>query len=148
MPIWEFLETYGALILSGTRMTIAQFVLATVVAVAVALAAGLGKLSRNRLIRGTAITYIEIFRGTSLLVQLFWIFYVLPLFGVTLDAFTAGFISVGLNIGSYGAEIVRGAIQAVPKGQWEAAYALSMSPAARMRRIILPQALVDRKSVV
>ena len=142
MPLWEFLETYGALILSGTWVTIVQFLLATLVAVAVALGAGLGKLSRNWLLRGVAVTYIEIFRGTSLLVQLFWIFYVLPLFGITFDKFTAGFVSVGLNIGSYGAEIVRGAIQAVPKGQWEAAYALSMSPARRMRRIILPQALV------
>lgn len=142
MSIWEFLETYGGLILSGTGVTIAQFLLATVVAVVVALAAGLGKLSRNWLVRGIAVTYIEIFRGTSLLVQLFWIFYVLPLFGISFDKFTAGFVSVGLNIGSYGAEIVRGAIQAVPRGQWEAAYALSMSPAKRMRRIILPQALV------
>jgi polar amino acid transport system permease protein len=142
MSIWEFLETYGGLILSGTGVTIVQFVLATAVAIVAALAAGLGKLSRNWLVRGAAVTYIEIFRGTSLLVQLFWIFYVLPLFGVSFDKFTAGFVSVGLNIGSYGAEIVRGAIQAVPKGQWEAAYALSISPAKRMRRIILPQALV------
>lgn len=142
MPIWEFLETYGALILSGTWVTIIQFLLAAAVAIAAALAAGLGKLSKNWLVRGVAVTYIEIFRGTSLLVQLFWIFYVLPLFGISFDKFTAGFVSVGLNIGSYGAEIVRGAIQAVPKGQWEAAYALSMSPARRMRRIILPQALV------
>jgi polar amino acid transport system permease protein len=142
MSLWEFLDTYGALILSGTGVTIVQFLLAAAVAIVVALAAGLGKLSRNWLIRGVAVTYIEIFRGTSLLVQLFWIFYVLPLFGITLDKFTAGFISVGLNVGSYGAEIVRGAIQAVPRGQWEAAYALSMSPAKRMRRIILPQALV------
>jgi len=142
MSLWDFLDTYGALILSGTWVTIIQFLLATAVAIAVALAAGLGKLSHNWLVRGVAVTYIEIFRGTSLLVQLFWIFYVLPLFGITFDKFTAGFVSVGLNIGSYGAEIVRGAIQAVPKGQWEAAYALSMSPAKRMRRIILPQALV------
>ena len=142
MPLWEFLETYGALILSGTWVTIVQFLLAAAVAIVAALAAGLGKLSRNWLVRGIAVTYIEIFRGTSLLVQLFWIFYVLPLFGISFDKFTAGFVSVGLNIGSYGAEIVRGAIQAVPKGQWEAAYALSMSPARRMRRIILPQALV------
>ena len=142
MSLWEFLDTYGALILSGTYVTIIQFLLATAVAILAALAAGLGKLSRNVFVRGVAITYIEVFRGTSLLVQLFWIFYVLPLFGVTFDKFTAGFVSVGLNVGSYGAEIVRGAIQAVPKGQWEAAYALSMSPARRMRRIILPQALV------
>ena len=66
----------------------------------------------------------------------------MPLFGVSLPKFEAGFLSVGLNVGAYGAEIVRGAIQAVPKGQWEASYALSMSPAKRMRRIILPQALV------
>jgi polar amino acid transport system permease protein len=142
MSLWAFLDTYGGLIVSGTVITVLQFLLATAVAVFMALSAGLGKLSGNRLVRGTSIAYIEIFRGTSLLVQLYWIFFVLPLFGVTLDKFTAGFISVGLNVGSYGAEIVRGAIQAVPKGQWEAAYALSMSPARRMRRIILPQALV------
>ncbi|MFZ1726817.1 MAG: ectoine/hydroxyectoine ABC transporter permease subunit EhuC [Albidovulum sp.] len=141
MPIWEFLQTYGARIASGTFVTVAQFGLATAIAIVAALIAGLSKMSRNRLIRGTAIFYIEIFRGTSLLVQLYWIFFVLPLFGITLPKFAAGFISVGLNVGAYGAELVRGAIQAVPKGQWEAAYALSMSPARRMRRIILPQAL-------
>ncbi|AZQ68441.1 ectoine/hydroxyectoine ABC transporter permease subunit EhuC [Silicimonas algicola] len=142
MSLLEFLQTYGSLIVSGTWVTVIQFLLAVVVAILAALTAGLGKLSKNVLIRGVAITYIEIFRGTSLLVQLFWLFYVLPLFGITLDKFTAGFLSVGLNIGSYGAEIVRGSIQAVPRGQYEAAYALSMSPARRMRRIILPQALV------
>jgi polar amino acid transport system permease protein len=141
MSLWDFLGTYGARIADGTLVTIAQFLLATGVAIAVALLAGLGKLSGNWLIRTPAVVYIEIFRGTSLLVQLYWIFFVLPLFGITLDKFTAGFLSVGLNIGAYGAELVRGGIQSVPKGQWEAAYALSMSPARRMRRIILPQAL-------
>ena len=141
MTIWEFWGTYSERILDGTLVTVAQFFLATLVAIFVALVMGLGKLSRNPLIRTPAIVYIEIFRGTSLLVQLFWIFFVLPLFGITLDKFTAGFLSVGMNIGAYGAELVRGAIQSVPKGQWEAAYALSMSPARRMRRIILPQAL-------
>ncbi|TGQ84732.1 ectoine/hydroxyectoine ABC transporter permease subunit EhuC, partial [Mesorhizobium sp. M8A.F.Ca.ET.208.01.1.1] len=81
------------------------------------------------------------FRGTSLLVQLYWIFFVLPLFGITLPNFTAGYISVGLNIGAYGAELVRGAIESVPRGQWEAGTALSMPQGVRMRRIILPQAL-------
>jgi len=141
VPIWEFLQTYWPLLLNGTLITCAQFLLASVIAIACALAAGLGKLSGNWLIRGAAVIYIEIFRGTSLLVQLYWIFFVLPLFGLTLPSFIAGFLSVGLNVGSYGAEIVRGAIQSVPKGQWEAGYAISMSPAKRMRRIILPQAL-------
>ncbi|PKP84063.1 MAG: ectoine/hydroxyectoine ABC transporter permease subunit EhuC [Alphaproteobacteria bacterium HGW-Alphaproteobacteria-2] len=141
MPIWEFLATYGWRFLGGAVVTAEQFILAALVAITVALLAGLGKLSGNWLIRGTAVVYIEIFRGTSLLVQLYWIFFVLPLFGINLDKFTAGFLSVGLNIGAYGAELVRGAIRSVPKGQWEAAYALSMSPTKRMRRIILPQAL-------
>lgn len=141
MSIWEYMQIYGARLASGTAITCAQFLLAALIAIAVALLAGLGKLSQNWLIRGISVVYIEIFRGTSLLVQLYWIFFVLPLFGLTLPKFVAGFVSVGLNVGSYGAELVRGAIQSVPKGQWEAAYALSMSPAKRMRRIILPQAI-------
>jgi polar amino acid transport system permease protein len=142
MSIWEFLSTYGPRLASGTAITVAQFLLAAVIAIVVALAAGLGKLSKNPVIRWIAIVYIELFRGTSLLVQLYWIFFVLPLFGLTLENFTAGFVAVGMNLGAYGAEVVRGAIQSVPKGQYEAALALNMSPTRRMRRIILPQALV------
>ena len=112
------------------------------VAVVIALATGMMRLSHNALVNGAATVYIEIFRGTSLLVQLFWIFFVLPLFGLTLDKFTAGFLAVGMNLGAYGAEVVRGAIQAVPRGQYEAALALNLSPARRMQRIILPQALL------
>jgi polar amino acid transport system permease protein len=76
-------------------------------------------------------------------VQLYWIFFVLPLFGISIEKFTAGYLAVGMNIGAYGAELVRGGILSVPKGQWEAALAINMSPAQRMRRIILPQALVN-----
>lgn len=141
MPIWDFIESYSGALLYGTLVTCAQFVLAALVAIVAAFVAGLGKLSKSALIHGPAVVYIEIFRGTSLLVQLYWIFFVLPLFGITLQKFEAGFISVGLNCGAYGAELVRGAILSVPRGQWEAATALSMSPAVRMRRIIFPQAL-------
>ena len=140
--MWEFLQTYGPRLLDGALVTCAQFVLAALVACSAALVAGLGRLSPVWPLRTLATLYIELFRGTSLLVQLYWIFFVLPLFGLSLPKFEAGFLSVGLNVGAYGAEIVRGAIQAVPRGQWEAGYALSMSPAKRMRRIILPQALV------
>jgi polar amino acid transport system permease protein len=140
--MWEFLQTYGPRLVDGALVTCAQFVLAALVACSAALVAGLGRLSPVWPLRTLAILYIELFRGTSLLVQLYWIFFVLPLFGLSLPKFEAGFLSVGLNVGAYGAEIVRGAITAVPRGQWEAGYALSMSPARRMRRIILPQALV------
>nr|WP_319247586.1 ectoine/hydroxyectoine ABC transporter permease subunit EhuC [uncultured Celeribacter sp.] len=143
MSFWEFITTYWPDFLEGTATTAGQFFLATLLAVAIALIAGLMKLSSNKAVHGAAVVYIEIFRGTSLLVQLYWIFFVLPLFGITLEKFTAGFVAVGMNLGAYGAELVRGGIQSVPKGQWEAAYALSMSPAKRMRRIILPQALVN-----
>ncbi|MGB3176448.1 MAG: ectoine/hydroxyectoine ABC transporter permease subunit EhuC [Albidovulum sp.] len=143
MILIEFIGQYWPRLLSGTGITIAQFLLAAVLGIAISLAMGLLKLSPNRALRWSAVTYIEIFRGTSLLVQLYWIFFVLPLFGITVDKFTAGYLAVGMNIGAYGAELVRGGILAVPKGQWEAALAINMSPAKRMWRIILPQALVN-----
>lgn len=111
-------------------------------AIIAAVTTGLMKLAHSKAVRAAATVYIELFRGTSLLVQLYWFYFVLPLFGITLEKFTAGFMTVGLCYGAYGAELVRGAIQSVPRGQWEAALALNMSPAKRMKRIILPQALV------
>lgn len=142
MSYLEFLAQYGDRILGGTLVTMLLTVLAAVLAVAIALAAGLMRLAPSAPVRGAAAVYIEVFRGTSLLVQLYWIFFVLPLFGITLEKFTAGFVAVGMNLGAYGAELVRGAILSVPKGQWEAALALNMSPAKRMVRVILPQAVL------
>ncbi|TIS97033.1 MAG: ectoine/hydroxyectoine ABC transporter permease subunit EhuC [Mesorhizobium sp.] len=118
-----------------------QFLCSLALATALALTSGLMLLSSNPAVKGAAVIYVEFFRGTSLLVQLFWLFFVLPLFGITLEPFLTGFLAVGLNTGAYGAQLVEGAIKSVPRGQWEAAYALSMSPAKRMRRIIIPQAL-------
>lgn len=143
MNILDFVIQYWPRLLTGTGVTLAQFVLAAALGIAISLCMGLMKLSHNAIVRGAAVTYIEIFRGTSLVVQLYWIFFVLPLLGVTIEKFTAGYVAVGMNIGAYGAELVRGGILSVPKGQWEAALAINMSPAQRMRRIILPQALVN-----
>lgn len=113
---------------------------------AFAAAIGLGLLARfdNILLRGFARTIIELFRGTSLLVQLFFIFFVLPLppFNLEIPAVLAGIIALGLNYGAYGAEVVRGSINAVPPGQWEATTALSLSRTQRMWRVIFPQAWV------
>ncbi len=143
MPFIEFFSTYGPQFIKGSLVTAQQSLLAATLAISIALLMGLMRLSANRLVYGTATVYIEIFRGTSLLVQLYWIFFVLPLFGLTLEKFTAGFIAVGMNLGAYGAELVRGGILSVPKGQWEAATALSMSPSQRMKRIIFPQAFLN-----
>jgi len=142
MPYLDFLMTYSSRFIDGTLITLGQFGLAALVAIVAALISGLMKMAHSKTVRAIAIVYIEIFRGTSLLVQLYWFYFVLPLFGFTLEKFTVGFLTVGLCYGAYGAELVRGAIQSVPRGQWEAALALNMSPAKRMQRIILPQALV------
>jgi polar amino acid transport system permease protein len=96
--------------LLGTVTTIKVLVCATILYVIISLIFGLMRLSKNPIIQGTATVYIEFFRGTSLLVQLFWFYYVLPFFGLTLEAFTAGVVAIGMNFGAYGAEIVRGGI--------------------------------------
>lgn len=129
-------------LLEGAWVTVQITVIACALAVVWGLIAGLAKMSRFWPVRWIAVTYIEIFRGTSALVQLFWLFFVLPHFGVSLDPIPVAILALSLNVGAYGAEVVRGAILAVPKGQWEAAIALNMSAYTRMRRIILPQALV------
>ena len=138
----EYLQIYGDRFAAGILVTLQQSFLACLLAIFIALIFGFMKISRNKFYRFCAISYIEFFRGTSLLVQLYWIFYVLPLFGVTLEKFTAGYLAVGFNLGAYGAELVRGSIQAVSKGQYEAAVALNMPKITSMRRIIFPQALL------
>ena len=138
-------ETYRIFVpglLQGAVLTAKITVLGALLAVAMGVLAALGKLYGPLLVRWLANIYIEIFRGTSALVQLFWLFFVLPHFGITLEPITAAVIGLGLNLGAYGAEVVRGAVQAVPRGQWEASTALNMTRAMALRRIVLPQAFV------
>jgi polar amino acid transport system permease protein len=139
----EFLQTYAPRFIDGTIVTLQQATLGTLLAIIVALITGFMKMSSFLPARWAGIVYIEIFRGTSLLVQMYWIFFVLPLFGITLDKFTAGVLAVGLNLGAYGAELVRGGVQSVPRGQYEACLALNLPPLKRMRRVIFPQALLN-----
>lgn len=127
----------------GAWVTLQITVAAALLALAMGFLAGLGKLSRIAAVRWTAIAYVEVFRGTSALVQLFWLFYVLPYFGLTLDPMPVGILALGLNVGAYGAEVVRGSILAVPKGQYEAATALNMSRRQTLWRIVVPQAVLS-----
>ena len=131
------------LLCKGFLVTIKLFFGAMIIAGIAAFTAGLAKRSANKIIRFSACTYIEIFRGTSALIQLFWLYYALPFLGIRLDAFTAGCVGLGLNIGAYGAEVVRGAIESIPQSQREAAIALNLSPFQSLTRIILPQAFVQ-----
>lgn len=127
-------------LLAGALVTIEITAMGAVVAVVCAVVAALAKLYGPRPVRWLAVAYIETFRGTSALVQLFWLFFVLPHFGVTLEPITVAVLGLGLNVGAYGAEVVRGAIQSVARGQWEATIALNMTRATALRRVILPQA--------
>ena len=129
-------------LLAGAVTTVQITVMASALALCLALAAGVGRLSRHLAVRAFCVAYIELFRGTALLVQLFWLFFVLPQFGILLEPLTVAVVGIGLNYGAYGAEVVRGAILGVPKSQVEAANALNLSPSRTLWRIVLPQAAV------
>lgn len=132
---------YLTLILQGAWVTVKLTVMGCALALVVAFVAGLGRLSPFAPVRWLATAYIEFFRGTSIFVQLFWIYFVLPMTGVTLTPMQTGVLVLGLNVGAYAAEVVRGAILAVPRDQYEATVALNLTGYQRMRYIILPQAL-------
>lgn len=139
-----FSETreYLPALMSGAFVTVQITLGGAVVAVIVAVLSGIGKQYGPAPVRWLSITYIEVFRGTSALVQLFWLFFVLPHFGITLSPMVVAIIGLGLNYGAYGAEIVRSTLANIPRGQWEACVALNMDFRQTMWRVVLPQAAI------
>lgn len=141
--------TYIGPLLRGAQVTIELTIYSTVLGGLFAFAFGIGRLSHNALWRTGSIALIEVFRGTSLLVQLFWLYFALPIIGQTLGLdwrlppVVAGTLALSLNIGAYGAEVVRGAVQAVPLSQYEAAKALDFTPRQTLWRIAIPQAVPE-----
>jgi polar amino acid transport system permease protein len=133
---------YLTLILRGALVTIELTLMGSALALVMAFIAGLGRLSRHFAVRALATAYIEFFRGTSIFVQLFWVYFVLPLAGFELTPLQAGVLGLGLNVGAYGAEVVRGAVQSIGKEQYEACVALNLGRWQGMRHVILPQALL------
>ena len=117
-------------------LTAISFSLGLLIAVLTAIV----RIANIKILKQFSEFYIWIFRGTPLLVQLFIVYFGLPIVGVTLDVWSAAIITFSLNIGAYASEAVRAAVLSVPKGQWEAATALGMSYAQILRRIIAPQA--------
>ena len=117
-------------------LTAISFSLGLLIAVLTAIA----RIANIKILKQLSEFYIWIFRGTPLLVQLFIVYFGLPIVGVTLDVWSAAIITFSLNIGAYASEAVRAAVLSVPKGQWEAATALGMSYSQILRRIIAPQA--------
>lgn len=128
-------------LLRGASTSIAIFAGAAAVAVVAAPLAAAGRTAPVAWVRWLSVAYVECFRGTSALVQLFWVYFVLPAFGLRLDAAAAAILVLGLNTGAYGAELVRGALAAVPAGQGDAAAALGLSRLQSLRLVVAPQAL-------
>ncbi|CDO29070.1 ABC transporter permease subunit [Mycolicibacterium porcinum] len=125
---------------AALTMTIPLTIISFAIGLVIALAVALARLSPNVVLSNIARFYISIIRGTPLLVQLFIVFFALPEFGVKIDPFPAAVIAFSLNVGGYAAEIIRSAIQSIPKGQWEAAETIGLNYTGTLRRIILPQA--------
>lgn len=129
-------------LLRGVPVTITVSVFGSLLCVVVAVVAGLCRLSSWWPVRFAAGTFIELFRGSSILVQLYIAYYVLPWWGVMLEPFYASVLVLGFNCGAYGAEAVRGAVLAVPRGQRDAAAALSFPRWQTFWRVVFPQAVV------
>jgi polar amino acid transport system permease protein len=128
-------------LLRGAAVTVEVTAFAGVLAVALSFPVALARMSPAGPLRVAATAYVEVLRGTSALVQLFYLFFILPLFGIRMDPFATAVIGLGLNFSAYGSEIVRSAIAAIDRGQWEAAAALHFSRADTLLRIVLPQAV-------
>lgn len=145
----EFMQGLGAqallqalpVLLKGTLITIEITLLSVAFGTIIGLIFGIMRLSKVKLVSGIAAMYIDFIRGTPLLVQIFLIYFaVLPLFMKGVDPFFAAVVACSINSGAYVAEIVRGGIQSIDRGQTEAAYSLGMTPTQNMIYVILPQA--------
>ena len=133
-------ENVGPL-LGGLLITVELTFVVITLSLVCGLLVALAGMSRLTPLRWLVKAYIEVIRGTPLLLQLIYVYYVLPEIGIRLDAFTAGVLALTLNYSAYISEVYRSGIQAIAKGQHDAAAALGMTRALAMRRIILPQAI-------
>ena len=125
--------------LQGLEIVIAMFCITLIVSIPLGIGVAFLRLSKNKLVSGITQCYILIMRGTPLLLQMIVIFYGLPLLGIVFDRFTAGVVAFFLNYAAYFAEIYRGGIESIPKGQYEAAEVLGYSKVQTFWKIIFPQ---------
>lgn len=126
-------------LIQGSVTTIELTILAVLIGLVFGLVFALGRISRNKIINGISWTYIWIFRGTPLLLQIYVIYFALPAIGIKFDAFTASAVALSMNSAAYLAEIIRAAIQSIDKGQMEACRALGMTYYQAMFKVIIPQ---------
>lgn len=140
--LWSIIvESFPKILIPGLTMTLPLTVISFSLAMVIAIGVALLQYAKVPVVKQLCRFYIWVIRGTPLLVQLFVIFYGLPSIGIVLDRFPAAVIAFSLNEGAYCAETVRGALEAVPRGQLEAGYCVGMNYFQIMRRIVIPQAL-------
>ena len=141
--LWAILVDNADLLLSGVWITIQLSVVSMLIALVVGLVACLASLSRNRLLRGTAILFIEFGRNTPILVQVVWVHFAWPeILGLKFTAWTSAVIALALQSRGYLAEEFRAGIESIERGQIEAAQSLGMTQGRLMRRIVIPQAVI------
>ena len=139
---FSFLWAYRWLILTGLGVTIAYTVGTIFLGLVIGLVTGLLRLSRNPMITAPLVAYVEIFRCTPLLVQIVWFYYALPVvLGIDIPAHVAAVLVLSLYTGAFYAEIIRGGVNSIERGQWDAARAIGMRGRQVMRHVILPQAV-------
>ena len=144
MDVLQKMISWLPQLLDGARITILMTITSTCAGVILGTFLALGKISRNRVISKLCSAYIFFFRGTPLLMQLYFLYYAVPMFlpALTINSrFLAAFIAYGLNSGAYCAELIRAAIQSIDPGQSEAARALGLSYGQTMRLLIIPQSI-------
>lgn len=134
-------DSFTKILIPGLTATIPLTIISFSIAMVIAVVMALIQFANVKVLKELARFYIWVVRGTPLLVQLYVIFFGLPSLGIVLDPFPSAVIVFSINEGAYGAEIIRAALESVPKGQLEAGYCVGMSYLQTMRRIILPQAL-------
>lgn len=137
---FSFLGKYYKFFLEGTQYTVLIAFFTVILGTILGLFLSLMKLSKNKILKLIASTYIEFVRGTPILVQLYIVYYGMPALGIDLPDMLAGIVTLSINSGAYVAEIIRAGINAVDKGQMEAGRSLGMTSAMTMRLIIIPQA--------
>jgi len=142
MPAWLHLmaQSLWPLLYAGLVFTVPLTLVSFAIGLALAFIVALVRLFGPTWAVAIVRFYVWLFRGSPLLVQLFVIFYGLPNVGIVLDPLTAAIIGFSLNVGAYNSEVIRGVIESIPKGQWEAAYSMGMTRQQALRRAILPQA--------
>ena len=138
---WALVRESLPALLEGLKITVELTLIVIVISLILGVFVALGRLSKNRALRIVTGFYVDFMRATPLLLQLIYIFFVLPTVGIRLDPFVAAVVGLSLNYSAYLSEVYRSGIQAIPRGQLDAAAALGMRPSLTMRRIILPQAI-------